>query len=138
MALKLDDIDDALIFVSMEEMFMNSAYLCRKTGQIFYTSEMGDSDELPDDIYENDQYVSIPHKNDLGLGKALVLDFTAAYMPDDLAEVYSIFRRRGAYAKFKRLLDDREMLEEWYLFEAQRQEKALREWCRENKIEITD
>ena len=72
-------------------MHMHSAYICRKTGEVFYTSEMGDSDELPEDIYENEQYVKIPHKNDLDLGKALVIEFTSDHMPDNIEDVYSIF-----------------------------------------------
>ena len=31
---------------------MYSAILCLETGEIFYISEFGDSDELPDDIYD--------------------------------------------------------------------------------------
>ena len=50
MAISFDDIENAFFFVSMDQMFMHNAYLCNETGQIFYTSEMGDSDELPEDI----------------------------------------------------------------------------------------
>ena len=132
------DIEDAFSFVSLGEMFMHSAYLCRETGQIFYTTEMGESDELPEDIYENHQYIEIPHKNELDLGKALVLDFTWTYIPNDLEIVYSIFRRKGAYTKFKQLLEDKGVLEEWHSFEEKRQDKALRDWCKENKISILD
>ena len=137
MPIKLYDIELAFDFVSSDQMFMHSAYLCRKTGQIFYTSDMGDSDELPEDIYENEQYVEVPHKNELGLGKALVLDFTSTYMPNDLEDIYSIFRKKGAYSKFKNLLERRGFLEKWYSFEEKRQKEALKEWCKENKIKTT-
>ena len=70
MALKFSDIEEALFWVSMDQQFMHDAILCRETGQIFYTSEMGDSDELPEDIEDPDKYISLPHKNDLDLGKA--------------------------------------------------------------------
>jgi hypothetical protein len=101
MPIKYADIEDAFSFISMGEMFMYGTYLCRDTGQIFYTTEMGDSDELPEDICENYQYIEIHHNNELDLGKALVLDFTSTYIPNDFEMVYSIFRRKGAYAKFK-------------------------------------
>jgi hypothetical protein len=94
MPVKFSDIELAFDFVSSGQMYMHSAYLCLKTGKIFYTSEMGDSDELPEDIYENEQYTEIPHKNELDLGKALVLDFTFAHMPDDIEKVYTIFRKK--------------------------------------------
>jgi hypothetical protein len=138
MPIKYADIENAFTFVSIGETYLNSAYLCRETGQIFYTNEMGDSDELPDDIYENEQYIEIPHKNELDLGKALVLDFTSTHIQDDIANVKTIFRRKGAYAKFKQLLEDRGLLEEWYSFEEERQDKVLRNWCKENKISILD
>ncbi|XCN74067.1 MAG: UPF0158 family protein [Candidatus Electrothrix aestuarii] len=137
MAIKFSDIEFAFDFVSMGQMHMHSAYICRKTGEVFYTSEMGDSDELPEDIYENEQYVKIPHKNDLDLGKALVIDFTSDHMPDNIEDVYSIFRKKGAYSKFKNLLEAKDLLEEWYSFEEKRQNEALRDWCKEKKIETT-
>ena len=70
MAISFDDIENAFLFVSMDQKFMNNAYLCKETGQIFYTSELGDSDELPEDIDVTEKYVTIPHKNDTrGKGK---------------------------------------------------------------------
>jgi len=62
MAIPFDDIEHAFFFISMEQKYMHSAYLCRESGQIFYTSEMGDSDELPEDIEDPDKYITIPHK----------------------------------------------------------------------------
>ena len=57
MAISFDDIENAFFFVSMDQKYMHNAYLCKKTGQIFYTSEMGDSDELPEDIDDPDKYM---------------------------------------------------------------------------------
>jgi len=57
---------------SMDQKGMHNAYLCKETGRILFTSEMGDSDELPEDVDDSDKYIAIPHKNDLELGKALV------------------------------------------------------------------
>jgi hypothetical protein len=136
MVVKFEDIKYAFMFVSSGQMYMHSAYLDRETGETFYVSEMGDSDELPEDIYENDRYVEIPHKNELDLGKALVFDFSSTHMPDYIEKVYSIFRKKGAYSRFKSLLESQGLLDEWYSFEEKRQGEALREWCRENKIEI--
>ena len=99
---------------------------------------MGDSDELPDDIDDPDKYITIPHKNELDLGKALVIEFTSEYLPEDLDTVYSIFRRKGAYSRYKDLLERKGVLEDWYEYENKRQNEALKEWCRENNIEIKD
>lgn len=134
MPIKFYDIELAFDFVSSDQMYMHSAYLCLKTGNIFYTSEMGDSDDLPEDIYESEQYIEIPHKNELDLGKALVLDFTSMHLQSEIDKVYSIFRKKGAYSKFKNLLESKGLLDEWYKFEAKNQKEALIKWCEENNI----
>jgi hypothetical protein len=135
MAITFDDIENAFMFVSMDQPYMHGAYLCKETGQMFYTSEMGDSDELPDDIDEP-KYISIPHKNELDLGKALVIEFVSEFLPEELDRVYSIFRRRGAYSRYKELLSEKGLLDKWYKFEDERQKAALKDWCAENGIEI--
>ena len=136
MAISFDEIENAFFFVSMDQKYMHNAYLCKETGQIFYTSEMGDSDELPGDVDDPDKYITIPHKNDLDLGKALVIEFTSEYLPEALDRVYSIFRSRGAYSRYKDLLDEKGLLDKWHRFEDERQKVALKKWCRENSIEI--
>jgi hypothetical protein len=110
-----------------------------KTGEIFYISELfGSEDELPEDIEDPDKYISIPHKNDLGLGKALVIEFTSQYLPGEIDRVYSIFSRKGAYSRYKELLEKKGLLDKWYKFEDERQKAALNKWCRENEIRYTD
>jgi hypothetical protein len=136
MTVSFDDIENAFLFVSMDQQGMHNAYLCKETGQMFYTSEMGDSDELPEDIDDPEKYITIPHKNNLELGKALVIEFTSKYFPEELDRVYSIFRRKGAYSRYKDLLERKGFLNEWYKYEDERQKAALKAWCMENGIEI--
>jgi hypothetical protein len=136
MTVSFSDIENAFIFVSMDQQFMHSAYLCKETGEIFYTSEMGDSDELPDDIDDPGKYITIPHKKELDLGKALVIEFTTEYLQEEVDRVHSIFRRKGAYSRFKDLLESKGVLEDWYEFENKRQTEALKQWCEENNIDI--
>lgn len=134
--MKLDDIENAYLFVSMSPEFSNSAIICKDTGEIYYVSEMGDSDELPDDIDDSDKYIEIPHKNELDLGKNLVFEFVSECMPDGHDDVVSIFRRKGAYSRFKELLDNQGLLDKWYKYEDERQKAALRQWCEDNDIEV--
>ena len=136
MAISFDDIENAFFFVSMDQQYMHNACLCKGTGEMFYTSEIGDSDELPEDIDDPEKYITIPHKNELDLGKNLVIEFTTTYLPEELDKVYSIFSRKGAYSRYKDLLERKGALEDWYKFENERRELTLKEWCRENKIEI--
>ncbi|KVZ49700.1 hypothetical protein [Burkholderia ubonensis] len=50
----------------------------------------------------------------------------------------TVVQRRGAYARFKDLLEREGVLEHWYAFEGDSVEKALRRWCAENGLEILD
>jgi hypothetical protein len=124
------------MFVSMSYPHEHDAYLNKETGETYYVSALGDSDELPDDLEENENYISIPHKNDLDLGRKLVFDFISANLPDELEGVRAIFSRKGAYARYKDLLESKGKLEAWYEFENKATEKALRDWCKESGIEL--
>ena len=135
--LKFNDILDAFEFVSGARPGEAEAYLSVETGTVYWHSEYADGiDPLPDDVDDSAKYLSIPHKNDLGLGKPLALRFTEHCMPDSLAKVREIFGRRGAYVSFKDFLENRAMLSRWYEFEAAAQREALEQWCRENGVEI--
>ena len=75
---------------------------------------------------------------ELDLGKPLAVDFARQFLPGDFDDVRQIFNRRGAYARFKNLLDRRGMLDQWYAFEAEAEESALKMWCELNSIEVSD
>jgi len=133
-----NEISEAFFFVSSESYGMHSAILCKDTGKIYYQSEMSDLDETVGEELDMTNCVRIPHKNDLDLGSTLVFDFVQMYMPDHSNRVEQFFRARGAYSRFKTLLDSQGMLQKWYDFEKQRQEEVLREWCEENRIEFSE
>lgn len=101
-AVKFDELLGAFEFVSAGQPMEHEAYLCIGTGVIHYHSELVDlEDPLPDDIDDPEMYIAIPHKNDLELGKRLALRFADEFLPDAVDDAYDIFRRRGAYARFK-------------------------------------
>jgi hypothetical protein len=120
----------------------HQAMLCRRTGKIYWHSEFSDLDEgndvLPDDIEDEANYVAIPDKRELDLGKPLVLDFAREFLPDDFDEVRWMFGKRGAYKNFRALLIRRNALDRWYDFESKATERALREWCELNSIAVAD
>jgi len=120
---------------------LHQAFLCRQTGKIHWRSETSDldglEDELPDDVEDDEKYVAIPDKRELDLGKPMVLDFARKFLTDDFDDVRCMFGRRGAYKKFRALLIRKNALERWYDFESKATERALREWCELNSIEIT-
>lgn len=136
MTINFKEIEDAFFFVSSAPEYEHQAFLDRETGKIYWHSEMlDDFEELPEDI-DDERYIAIPHKKELGLGKRLVLDFTHKYLLDEEEEIEAIFRRKGAYARFKVLLEKKDALQKWYDFEARAEEEALRLWCKENGIEL--
>jgi hypothetical protein len=131
------DLEEALAFVRSEPSMESAAYIARDTGEIYFTSEIDSLDaEVPDDLETSDQYVAIPHKNDLGLGRDLALLFVAQRLPDHSGGARAIFRQPGAYARFKSLLQSQGLQQDWFRFEADATATALRAWCAENGIEV--
>ena len=137
---KYDDLSAACDFVSFAAPCEHCAFVSRDTGAIYCVSETSpvDDEEIPDDLETSDRYISIPHKNDLDLGTRLALRFAEEQLADRYADVEACFRHRGAYARFKELLAAEQSLEKWYAFEAESTERALREWCAANEIELAE
>jgi hypothetical protein len=125
-AVKYDDLSLAFDFVGSAPPMEHNAFISLDTGQIYWTSELNPMEEgLPDDFETSDRYIAIPHKNDLDLGRDLALGFVARDLPKRYAQAEDIFRRKGAYARFKQLLESERVLEKWYKFESESVEKAL-------------
>ena len=142
MPVSFTELIDALEFASFDGILgEHHAILCKPTGQIYQHIESAgeeEFDELPDDVEDEEKYIAIPHKRELGLGKPLVLDFARECLPDDFDEVRYIFGKRGAYAKFNALLARRNAIDRWHDFEAKATERALRDWCERNDIAPAD
>jgi hypothetical protein len=133
------DLILAFEFVGASNTEENQVFLCKQTGELHWHSDsLGELDELPDDIDDDEKYVQLPDKRELDLGKPLVFDFVRQFLPADFDEVQRIFSRKGAYARFKDLLVRRGTLDQWYAFEEKAEEDALRRWCELNSIEIDD
>jgi hypothetical protein len=136
--MKYYDLEMAFDYVSSGNPYDHTVYLSRSTGHTYYHSEMADMDELPEDVEENDDYVEIPHRYDLDLGKQLVWDFVEREIPGLKGKVQRIFSRRGAYSRFKGFLADLELLDAWHRFEDDRTKKVLLEWCESKGIPIEE
>jgi hypothetical protein len=136
-AIKYDDLWLAFDFVSSAPPMENNAYIAVDTGVIYWRSEVNPVEkDVPDDLETSDRYITIPHKNDLDLGRSLALRFAAQEIPDRYEQAKDFFRREGAYGRFKQLLEIENVLEKRYKYEAECGQRALREWCAENGIEI--
>jgi hypothetical protein len=132
-------LESALEWSSSGAPFENQALLSRATGEVFLKSMQGDfGEELPDDIEDGTAYVAVPHKNDLDLGRSLVLGFAEENAPTQLRTIESFFRQRGAYAKFKSLLERANLLERWYEYEAAATRTALAAWAGDNGFTVVE
>ena len=68
MEIKFSDIELAFDYVSSAPMTANTVVICKETGEFYYRSDYGDEDEIPEDVYDREDCIEIPHKNDLDLG----------------------------------------------------------------------
>ena len=137
--IKLDDLEYALLFVDGGSGFGNAAWVCLETGAVFcHSDETDDFEPLPEDIDDMDRYVAVPGKRDLGLGKPLALEFARTQLPACYEQVCAMFSHRGAYARFKDLLERHQSLDAWHQWEAEQTLQALRAWCADNGFTLAD
>jgi hypothetical protein len=135
---RYSELEEVFTLVSFAPPMEHAAYISLDTCTIYCTSDLSAPDEeVPEDLETSDQYVAIPHKIDLDLGRNLALRFVAQELADQAERVNDIFRHKGAYARFKDILESMGLLEEWYRFEAEATGRALRDWCAENGIEVS-
>ena len=137
---KLSELADAFEFVSVSDLDEHQAYICKRTGRIIFVSEGVDLEkdiEFPDDP-ELADYLPVPHRRDLDLGRRLALSFVAEELPGSFDKAREIFSRRGAYSRFKQLLQTTGTLDKWYAFEARATETALRDWCAAVSVPLLD
>jgi hypothetical protein len=132
-----DDLESALYWVSGSVAFDNAAYISKATGQIFYASMSHEvEDELPEDVDDAGLYWSVPHKNDLDLGRKLVYRFVEEHLPGQFRFVQEIFHHRGAYARFKDLLQRAGQIEAWHAYESAATRAALLAWAEEQGMPV--
>jgi hypothetical protein len=130
----MNDLLAAFDWVSSGQRFENTAYLSRVDGRIYWDSDASE-DELPDDIEDGGIYIAVPHSSELGLGSRLAIRFAQEHLPDDVCDhVFEAFRHRGAFQRFKQLVDRCGKLQLWYDYCDQAQRDAIRDWCIDNDL----
>lgn len=138
-SVKWADLEDAFDFVNSAKKGENVARLSLASGQIELQSVWTELwAEETETKAAGGETLDIPHKTDLGLGRDLVLWFVEEVIPEQLDDVAEIFQKRGAYAKFRALLEEEGLTQQWYLFEAEAEKQGLKSWCEENGISILD
>jgi hypothetical protein len=135
--IKLKDLLEAFEWVDAGEVagIDSQAYVNRLTGAVHLSGELVD-EELPADIEDESLYLEVPGKQELDLGRSLALRFTREQLADSFDVVADFFRKKGAYSRFKSLLERTGRLEAWYQYEEQATEQALREWAEVNGLTL--
>lgn len=137
-SVNLQDLLAAFEWVSSSGTFDNAAYVSRIAGAVHLSSSGGElEEELPADIDDEHLYLVVPSRNDLALGRNLVLRFVEANMAHAHGRVHAIFSKPGAYSRYKDLPERHGQLDAWYQFEEQSVEHALCEWCAVNELLVT-
>ncbi|WEN15610.1 UPF0158 family protein [Rhodanobacter sp. AS-Z3] len=135
----LDALEDVLLLLGGRDMYGNAVWVCRETGEkLCHSDEFDEFGPLPEDIDDAERYVPVPDKRDLELGKPLALEFARTQLPAGDEQACEIFSHRGAYARFKDLLEHHQSLDGWYQWEDEQTKQALRAWCADNGITLTD
>ncbi len=134
MEVKFEDLREAFDAVGDGDMSGAVGWVDRETGEAkFHLGDYEDpelAEKVPEDLYENERYLVLPTRHELGLGlRRLALDFAREHLSDeDNDRVHDMFRRPGASRRFTDLLGDRGMLPQWYAFRDDAIDRALREW----------
>jgi hypothetical protein len=135
MPVSFAELQDAFLFTSFGAPGENEAYLATRANSISIPHTATTKRNCPkmSTMRNTSRYL----KNDLGLGASQVFAFVREFLSDDYDEVRRIFRRRGAYGRYKAMLARRGALDRWYGFANKAEESALGAVCK-NGIELSD
>ncbi|WP_170113194.1 UPF0158 family protein [Ahniella affigens] len=132
-----DDLELALDTVSGSAVAEVSAYVARTSGKVVLIGlDDGEEEAIEGDVDDPDQYVPVPDRKELDLGRYLVNRFIEQNAPKLESRVEEIFQRRGAYQRFKALLSDHGLLDAWYAFDNAAVQEALRAWASDHGFEL--
>ena len=128
----------AFEFVSAAPLEENQAILNRATGEIVCKTGMLDEEEFPEEVESSDNFVWIPHRDELDLGRGLAMDFAEEYIPHEKKTVKRMFRfwRKNPFSDFLAFLERLGRIGEWRAFEKQETRYALLDWCDDNEVEV--
>ena len=138
MKLDLDKLLDAMEWVTVgrQNGVVAKAYIRRSDGEILWFGE-GIDDLPPDDVADEAIYLAVPNERDFELGRDVAIDYAHEHLPGSLDRVHEIFRKPGAYSRFKSLLDSAGHLDKWHAYEETARERALAQWCDDNGFVVS-
>lgn len=145
---KLADIVDAME-LRFEGFYQ---FLYKKTGQVISitSEELSEAEELPEDVcpedldegiaqaldyYENDQdYVALPEDHEIDEYE-IMQNFCFSISPEQgQKQLLRAIDGRGAFRRFKDLIYELEIADEWYQFCEAAYVEIARQWCEDNDL----
>jgi hypothetical protein len=151
MKVKIDDIIDAVDFDNdMSESFLNT-----KTEEVvMFTDEELRAAEKDVDLSDSaewyceavasakhylenqDDYLSLPEKYDFNEYRIIEKFIARVVIPKQSEMLFESIRGKGAFRRFKTVLKNLGLVDEWYKYRGQKLREFVEFWCRENKIDF--
>lgn len=135
----LKQLEDALMFSSFSSTGEVEAFVCRATGAVIVRGpEDLEEEPPPEGLGDDSLYACLPGRRNLDLGQPLVFGFLRAKAPQLEGTVRGFFRGRGAYARFKNLLERHDLLDAWHVHEESAGREALIDWAQGQGFELVE
>lgn len=151
MKVKIEDIIDAVDFDSE----ISQSFLNRKTKQVcmFAYDEIQaaeNSEDLSDSaewyieavarakhyLENQEDYLPLPEKYDFNEYRVIEKFISTVVVPKQVEMLSHSIRGKGAFRRFRTVLERLGLVEEWYKFKEQKLREFVEFWCQENTIEF--
>ena len=151
MKVKIDDIIDAVEFDSdMTESYLNTKMeqVCTYTYEELQAAE--ENEDLSDSaewyveavsrakqyLENQDDYLPLPEKYDFNEYRIIEKFISNVAVPKQSEILSQAIQGKGAFRRFKDMLEKLELVDQWYKFREQKLREFVELWCKENKIDF--
>lgn len=151
MKVKIEDIIDAVDFDNdMSESFLNTKteQVCIFTDEELRAAEndvdLSDSAEWYCEavasakhyLKNQDDYLTLPAKYDFNEYHIIEKFIARVDIPKQSEMLYQSIHGKGAFRRFKAVLERLGLVEEWYKYRGEKLRDFVEFWCKENKIDF--
>lgn len=128
--------------IEMADDNSTAYYDLEKDELLWYVEDVGYQQEEDDEVIEEmieegwkTRFFRLPGKFDIN-EYHFMEDFIDEEVPAGNMQdrFYSAIRGRGAFRKFREMLERFDLLDEWYVYKEEAQKKLAIEWCEENEF----
>ncbi len=133
--IKLSEIIEALEDINME----SSCYFNKETNKILWYSEYNEENSTYTDVdEENDNIISMFNyftKNDYTIMQDFIVTIKDISIKDEL---YRVTSGKGAFNRFRNVLEQNNIVDDWYKYRDDRYKDIAKEWCIVNNIKFEE